>query len=193
MCHVRTNSRNRSLFQYPVTAVCLALQWCTVQRQTAVAAYFSSKQLLPFVFALSLTCVLGRHYIMAALSRWFLSPWRRRHYLWYFVAEVPFLIGLYCKRGAVLRDADRSECLLILLTLAVRKMNSKYVFSNRSIAEWIPMCNLVRAVRAINGLFWANCPKATKFGPDVDRTLPDRFWKWNEMNRALGYLCAHIG
>ena len=30
-------------------------------------------------------------------------------------------------------------------------------------------------VRAINGLFGANCSKATKFGPDVDRTLLDRF------------------
>ena len=35
---------------------------------------------------------------------------------------------------------------------------------------------IVRAVRAINRLFGANCSKATKFGPDVDRTLLDRFW-----------------
>ena len=34
---------------------------------------------------------------------------------------------------------------------------------------------LVGAVRAINGLFGANCSKAIKFGPDVDRTLLDRF------------------
>ena len=28
----------------------------------------------------------------------------------------------------------------------------------------------------INGLFGANISKATKFGPDVDKTLLDRFW-----------------
>ena len=34
---------------------------------------------------------------------------------------------------------------------------------------------LVRAVRTITGLFGTNCSKATKFAPDVDRTLIDRF------------------
>ena len=36
--------------------------------------------------------------------------------------------------------------------------------------------SIVGTVRAINGLLGANCSKATKFGPDVDRTLIDRFW-----------------
>ena len=35
---------------------------------------------------------------------------------------------------------------------------------------------VVGAVRAINGPFGANCSKAAKFGPDIDRTLLDRFW-----------------
>ena len=34
---------------------------------------------------------------------------------------------------------------------------------------------LVGAVREINGLFGANCSKAIKFGPDVDRALLGRF------------------
>ena len=48
---------------------------------------------------------------------------------------------------------------------------------------------LVRAVRAINGLFGANCSKATKFGPDVDKTLLDRFW----VDAKKGSPCATVG
>ena len=42
--------------------------------------------------------------------------------------------------------------------------------------NWWSGLLIVGAVRAINELFGANCSKATKFGPDVDRTLFDRFW-----------------
>ena len=42
-------------------------------------------------------------------------------------------------------------------------------------SHYYAACQLVGAVRAINGLFGANCSKAIKFGPDVDRTLLDRF------------------
>ena len=51
---------------------------------------------------------------------------------------------------------------------------------------------IVRAVRAINALFGRNCSKATKFGPDVDRTLLDRFGvdakKDIALRRRMGYI-----
>ena len=48
----------------------------------------------------------------------------------------------------------------------------KYQISNKE----LDYLEIARAARAINGLFGANCSKATEFGPDVDRTLLDRFW-----------------
>ena len=49
--------------------------------------------------------------------------------------------------------------------------------------------NIVWAVRAINGLFGANCSKAIKFGLDVDRTLLDRF----RVDAKKGSPCATVG
>ena len=47
--------------------------------------------------------------------------------------------------------------------------------------------HLVGAVRAINGQFGANCSKAIKFGPDVDRTLLDRFRVDAKKGFSLGH------
>ena len=48
--------------------------------------------------------------------------------------------------------------------------------------------HLVGDVRAINGQFGANCSKAIKFGPDVDRTLLDRFRVDAKKGFSLGHL-----